>query len=621
MIAVENLSKSFGEQVLFENISFRINRGERVGVVGRNGHGKTTLFRLVAGLETPDSGRITMPRNYHISYVEQEIHFTEETVLKEASKGLPPDASDQSWRVEKILAGLGFEKEDFARNPFELSAGHQVRLNLVKVLLSDFNLLLLDEPNNYLDITSIRWLSRFLLGWSGELMLITHDRSFMDRVVTHILGIHRRKVRKIPGDTGKYYGQIAQDEETYEKTRIHDERKRKEIELYINRFRAKARLANLVQSRIKTLAKMEKREKLEKIQSLDFSFSYKPFHGKYALNVSDLSFSYQSEKSLIKNFSISIGARDRICVVGKNGKGKTTLLKLLAGVLRPDKGEIATPLAVSAGYYEQTNVKGLSDSNTVLEEIASAFPDTNPKLARSICGVMMFEGDAALKKISILSGGEKSRVMFGKLIATPINLLILDEPDNHLDMESADALLAAIDNFEGAVVLVTHDELFLNALSERLIVFQNSEVTVYEGDYQRFLDKVGWKEEEQRPREKTEEAKKEAQEKLSKKEMRKLRSAALAERSRVLKPLEKRMAEIEQAVEQDEEELTRMNEEIVEASRLHQAAKIQELSKSIHRTKENIDLLFAELEKVSGEFEEKKSHFERELQALNEADD
>jgi len=619
MIAVENLSKSYAEQVLFEEISFRINRKERVGVVGRNGHGKTTLFRLIAGLEIPDSGRITMPKNYRIGYVEQEVAFTEETVLREASKGLPSGAADQQWKVEKILAGLGFEKEDFCRHPAELSAGHQVRLNLVKVLLSDFNLLLLDEPNNYLDITSIRWLSRFLLSWPGELMLITHDRSFMDRVVTHILGIHRRKVRKIAGDTGKYYSQIAQDEETYEKTRTNDERKRKEIEIFINRFRAKARLANLVQSRIKTLSKMEKRERLEKIQALDFSFRNKPFHGKYVMNVSDISFSYNQENPLIKNFSISIGARDRVCVVGKNGKGKTTLLKLMAGALQPKEGEISCPLSVSIGYYEQTNVAGLSDSRTVLEEIASALPDADPKNARSICGVMMFEGGAALKRTGVLSGGEKSRVMFGKLIATPINLLLLDEPTNHFDMESSDALLAAIDNFEGALVLVTHNEMFLHALAERLVIFQNDEVLVYEGDYQRFLEKVGWKDEEEKPQKKQEEeVKREAKEKLGKKELRRLRSLILSERARVLKPLEERISEIEQAIERDEQEFSRMNTEIVEASRLHQSLKIIELSKSIHCAKEDIDLLFDELERVTVEYEKQKSRFEKELLALSE---
>ena len=285
MIIVDNLSKSYGKQGLFDSISFKVNRKERVGVVGRNGHGKTTLFRMITGEEEPDAGTITKPRKYRIGYVEQRLRFSEPTVLDEAAKALPHDAHNEIWRVEKVLSGLGFAAADLEKRPTELSGGYQVRLNLAKVLVGDFQMLLLDEPSNYLDITSIRWLERFLPAWPGELLLITHDRSFMDNVVTHVLGIHRRKVRKVQGDTGKYYEQIAAEEEIYEKTRINDERKMKEMDLFITRFRAKARLGGLVQSRIKSLEKMEKRDKLETIKTLEFAFAEKPSFHKYALDV------------------------------------------------------------------------------------------------------------------------------------------------------------------------------------------------------------------------------------------------------------------------------------------------------------------------------------------------
>ena len=272
MINIENLTKSFGGHTLFESVSFRLNPRERLGLVGRNGHGKTTLFKLIAGEELSDSGSISIPKNYRISYVRQDLNFTLDTALKECMTGLGEEERDHYWKVEKILAGLGFSKEDFKRHPSEFSGGFQVRLNLAKALASDPDLLLLDEPTNYLDITSIRWIERFLLNWPHEVMLITHNRSFMDNLVTHIIGINRKKLRKIAGDTEKYYNQIAQEEEIYEKTRLKDERRQKEIRQFITRFRAKARLANMVQSRVKTLAKTEKREKLEKIKTLDFSF-------------------------------------------------------------------------------------------------------------------------------------------------------------------------------------------------------------------------------------------------------------------------------------------------------------------------------------------------------------
>ncbi len=420
--------------------------------------------------------------------------------FKKPALSLPRDQRGDLWRVEKILAGLGFGAADRIKSPAELSGGFQVRLNLAKVLLADYNLLLLDEPNNYLDITSIRWLEKFLVAWPGELMLITHDRSFMDKVVTHTLAIHRRKVKKIEGDTGKLYGQIALEEETYEKTRINDERRRKEIENFIAKFRASARLQGLVESRKKTLAKMGRKDKLESLPSLDFAFSRKPFHGKYVLNIDDLTFGYDPAAPLIKDFTLSIGSRDRVFIIGPNGRGKTTFLKLLAGRLEPQAGTAVSPMAVTAGYFEQTNVQSLVPQNTVLEEIQNADVSIEPAKARFLAGMMMFEDDDALKKIAVLSGGEKSRVLLAKLIATPVNLLLLDEPTNHLDMDSSDALLAALDEFDGAVIMVTHNEMFLDALAERLIVFQDDGLSVYEGSYERFLERVGWSSEREKGR-------------------------------------------------------------------------------------------------------------------------
>ncbi|HSO18698.1 MAG TPA: ABC-F family ATP-binding cassette domain-containing protein, partial [Desulfosarcina sp.] len=492
MISIDNVHKSFGGRVLFDGVSFKINAKERVGLVGRNGHGKSTLFRIIVGKEGYDEGAVTMPKGYRIGYVEQHIRFTESTVLAEGMRGLTAAERDHHWKVEKILAGLGFSDGDMVRSPHDFSGGFQVRLNLAKVLVSEPDLLLLDEPTNYLDITSIRWIENFLSAWPHELMLITHDRGFMDKLVTHTVGIHRKKARKIPGNTEKYYEQIAQDEEIYEKTRLNDERREKEIRLFISRFRAKARLANMVQSRVKTLAKMEKKDKLEKIKGLEFSFRSKPYKAKQVLTADDLSFGWGAQKPLFTGLSFSMQAGERICIVGKNGKGKTTLLKVLAGRLDPATGSVVYNPQVEAGLFEQTNVQSLVDSRTVEEEILYAQPDVDRQKARNICGAMMFEGDNALKKIGVLSGGEKSRVMLGKLLVTPVNLHMLDEPTNHLDMDACDALLAAIDNFEGALIMVTHNEMFLHALADRLIVFDDLGAQVFDGGYQEFLEKGGW---------------------------------------------------------------------------------------------------------------------------------
>lgn len=616
MISVDNLSKSYSTQRLFDNISFTVNSRERIGVVGRNGHGKTTLFRLITGEEHPDEGSIVVPRHYRIGYVKQQLDFVEDTLLKECMRGLQEHEKDHYWKAEKILAGLGFSVEDNHRHPGEFSGGYQVRLNLAKILVSEPDMLLLDEPTNYLDILSIRWIERFLLNWPGELFLISHDRSFMDRLVTHIIGIHRRKVRKIPGNTGKYYSLIAREEEIYEKTRINDERKRKEVEQFINRFRAKARLANLVQSRIKTLEKKEKREKLENIKDLDFYFNYSPFNGKQVMSVSDLSFSYDPTKKLINDFSITIGARDRIFIIGQNGKGKTTLLKLLAQVLRPVEGEINVHPNIRMGFYEQTNVQSLADKKTVEDEILGANPDIDRQQARNICGAMMFEGDDALKKIEVLSGGEKSRVMLGKILAAPVNLLLLDEPTNHLDMESCDALLTAIDNFDGAVIIVTHNEMFLHALAERLIIFQNN-ISVFEGSYSDFLEKNGWDNEDESPG-RDAAGSEEKSPRKNKKDIRRIRSGIIKERSSVLKPIEEKIKETESGISVNETELKRLNESMVEASHEQDGNRIKDVSQSIARCKLAIDDLFDLLESLTVEFESKSDYYQKELEKLDD---
>ena len=619
MIAVENLTKSFGKQVLFERVSFAINHRERVGLVGRNGHGKTTLLRLIAGDEDSNEGTISIPKQYRIGYVRQHLEFSEDTVLKEGAKGLIEGEEDNTWKVEKILAGLGFSHDDMHRSPGEFSGGHQVRLNLAKVLASEPDLLLLDEPTNYLDITSIRWIERFLVSWPHELILVTHDRSFMDRVITHTLGIHRRNVRKIRGDTEKFYSQIAQDEEVYEKTRIKDERRRKDAELYISRFRAKARLASLVQSRIKALDKMERRNKLESLKTLDFSFRVKPYHGKYVMDVRNVSFSYDTHTPLIRRLSFVLGAHDRVCVVGKNGKGKTTLLRLLAGTLQPQEGEIAYNHGVTSGFFEQTNISTLADDRTVEEEILCANPEIDRQMARGICGAMMFEGNDALKKIQVISGGEKSRVMLGKLLVTPVNLLLLDEPTNHLDMESNDALVAAIHAFDGAVAMVTHNEMFLHALAERLIVFDDDNCYVFEGSYQEFLEKTGWEDEKtsDKPEGKVSKQSK-PEDKPTKKDLRRRRSEIITLRGKELRPLEERISAVENEIECHENNLKECHTQMEVASHEQNVPRIVELSQSIHNSEVAITKLFDELEQLTMTFDEKSSQFQARLQEIDE---
>jgi len=610
MITVQNLAKRFGNTVLFEDVTFTIGNKEKVGLVGRNGLGKTTLLKIIAGIEQPDEGSVAIPRHYTIGYMSQQLHFTKPIVRDEALSLLPESEQHEYWRAEKILSGLGFDTSDMLKRVPELSGGFQVRLQLAKTLILNPDMLLLDEPTNYLDITSIRWLARFLQNWPGELVLITHDRGFMDSIVTHTLGIHRNRIKKIKGNTQQFYEQIALEEEIYEKTRINDERRKKEIEEFISRFRAKARLANLVQSRIKTIEKMQKREKLVPLKNLDFEFRYKPITAKYVVQVDSISFSYD-EKPLINNLSFSVAAGDRICIIGPNGKGKTTLCKLLAGSLQPQSGTITTALGVETGYFEQTNISTLNPNATIEDEIAYSDPDNNKQRARNICGSLLFEGDDALKPVSVLSGGEKSRVLLGKILVKPINLLILDEPSNHLDMEACDALLTAIDSFEGAVILVTHNELFLRAIAQRLIIFQNNTISIFEGDYERFLEKVGWDSEADTHRAGPTG---EAEPRLNKKELRRIRSQLLQEKQSECKPLQERIEHIENEIMHYDNLLKQYNADIVIASQLQKSSEIQRLSIEINKLEKTLSSLYDELEDLMELHEEKNRHYDRLIQ-------
>ncbi|MDT8380005.1 MAG: ABC-F family ATP-binding cassette domain-containing protein [Desulfotignum sp.] len=610
MLSIESIVKGFGDQMLLEDASLQINPGERVGLVGRNGHGKTTLLNMIAGLDHPDDGKITYPTGYRLGILPQKIQFSHPTVRDEAMIGLPTHERDHYWKAEKILAGLGFSVSDLDRDPLLFSGGFQVRLNLAKVLVAEPDLLILDEPTNYLDITSIRWITQFLTAWPREVLLVTHDRGFMDHVVTHIAGIHRCKIRKIAGNTAKYYDQVAQDEDVYEKTRQNEEKRKKEIETFITRFRAKARLASMVQSRIKTLEKQQSREKLEKLKNLTFSFNYLPFAGKQMLRVEKLTFGYTPDHPLITDFSLTVQPGDRIGIIGRNGKGKTTLVKLLNQQLDPVSGTVTYNPGVSAGYFEQTNVSTLNDNQTIEETLIDAHPDFDRQAARNICGAMMFEKDDALKKIGVLSGGEKSRVMLGKLLLSPLNLLMLDEPSNHLDIEACDAFVEALDAFEGAVILVTHNEMFLHALANRLVVFKQEQIHLFEGSYQEFLDKDGW---EESTRTNGVESRTQG---LSKKALRQKKSEIIADRSRVLGPIQKKISGIEDAIEACETQIKTVNASLMTASQNGDGQAIQTLSKQLADLESREEALFLELETETRKLESKNQPFETQLKEL-----
>ncbi len=610
MIQAKNLSKHFGTQDLFDNVGFQLGPRERVGLVGRNGSGKSTLFKLILKELSPDSGEITIPKGYRLGALEQHIHFTKPTVLEECVQVLNPE-DFLEHEAEKILFGLGFSDEDLQKDPKSFSGGYQIRINLTKVLLQAPNLLLLDEPTNYLDIVSMRWLKSFLKNFPGEIMLITHDREFMDDVVTHTMGLHRQQLKKIKGDTAKFYEQIIQEEEMYEKTRENLDKKRKEMEAFVERFKAKASKAAQAQSRMKALEKMSTMDKLADVDSLGFRFRFVECPGKQIAEVKSLSFSYPDKPDdiLFHNLSFPINREDRIGIIGKNGKGKSTLLNVIGGNLSPNTGKVSFHPSAQVGHFGQTNINRLSMEHTIAEEIQAENSELSISGVRNICGTMMFEGDLAKKKIKVLSGGERARVLLGKILAKPANLLLLDEPTNHLDMESIESLTEEIGNFPGAVVIVTHSEIMLRNLATKLVIFHNGTAEFFNGNYDDFLEKIGWESEETKPN-------KTLKRKLTEKEIKQRKAEISIERAKLTKPIKEEIEKLENEITKNEDLLSRINGELEKATVTNDTAKLTDYAHAVGKLNQMIDNLFEKLANSNESLEYTNNRFDKELDSL-----
>lgn len=614
MIQFQEVGKEFANRILFSDVTFSVNRGERVGLVGRNGHGKSTLLKMITKDISYDYGQIIIPKGYRIGILTQHLQFSEKTVLAECKKVLSAEEKFDMYKVEAMLMGVGLEEKFWRRDPNSLSGGQQIRINLTKLLLGNFDMLLLDEPTNYLDILSMRWLAKFLKRFAGEVILITHDRDFMANVVTHTMGIHRNRLLKVEGGPSQYLATIAEQERIYESTRVNQERKRKDIEEFVTKFRAKARQASLAQSRQKMLEKMDDVAKLDHVQTLNFRFNYADFQAKTLMSVKDLSFGYEKGHPLFHQLSFHVNKKDRIAVIGGNGKGKSTLLNVLTKSLIPWTGDINTHHNTQIGHFGQTNIDRLSSGMTIAQEIQAENDKLTFTQVRDICGTMMFSGNDADKKIEHLSGGEKSRVLLGKILAKKTNLLILDEPTNHLDQESIEVLVEELKNFEGALIIVTHSEHILRELATKLVIFRKSGAEEFIGGYDDFLNRIGWEEEggeeqEQGPSSADGPS-------LSWKEQKQRRSELIKERSKLLKPINRRIEEIEGEIEAWEAMEEKANQDLITASNEQNSAKIQESSKLLSQAKDSIENLFAELETKSMQRDELAEEYEKLLSDL-----
>lgn len=532
MIHIDSISKQHGKQLLFVEASAVINRGEKVGLVGPNGAGKTTIFRMIMRQEAPDDGEVRVEKGLSLGYFSQDVgEMAGRSVVAETMNGAGPiseiaaelqaleaalcdpaeaeqmerhlarygevqarfeelDGYGLDARAREILAGLGFAQELMDGDVGRLSGGWKMRVALARILLLAPDVLLLDEPTNHLDLESILWLERYLLDFPGALVMTCHDRAFMNRVARKILEIDGGELTTYSGNYDFYEQQRAIAEAQHQAQYERQQAMLAKEMRFVERFKAHAAKAAQVQSRVKKLDKIDKVEPPRRRHRLSFEFRKAPRSGNDVVKLSAVGKAY-GPRVVYKNFDLMIRRQERWCVMGENGAGKSTLLKMIAGQTTPDSGSLSLGAAVKMGYFAQHAMDLLGGSGTVLDTLMGAFPTASVGQLKALAGAFGFTGDDAEKKITVLSGGEKARVVLAMMLYDPPNLLVLDEPTNHLDMATKEMLIEALTNFEGTMVFVSHDRHFLAALSNRVLELGSGPPHLYGGGYSEYVAQTG----------------------------------------------------------------------------------------------------------------------------------
>ncbi|MCZ0704188.1 ATP-binding cassette subfamily F protein 3 [Natronobacillus azotifigens] len=535
LMQVNNLVKRFGAETILENIKLEIQSNDRIAIVGRNGAGKSTLLKIMAGVLSFDEGEIHRPKDVSLGYLDQNTGLeTSETIwaemlevfsdLIEEEKALrsleeqmgDPSIIDDETRYQQllnqydtrqqafkvnggyqyeaeirtVLNGLHFTNYDFATSISELSGGQKTRLALGKLLLAKPDILILDEPTNHLDIETLTWLENYLNNYAGAVVIVSHDRYFLDKTIQTVYEISRQRSKKYHGNYSKYLEQKALDYEREQKMFEKQQSEIKKLEDFVQKNLARASTTKRAQSRRKQLEKIDRLDRPKGDESsASFSFQINKRSGNDVLKIDQLAFRYPDDnQTIFSNISFSVTKGERIALVGPNGVGKTTLLKTIIGDLSPASGSLTIGTNVQIGYYDQEQAK-LHSTKTVLMELWDEYPSVNEKDIRTVLGNFLFSGDDVLKPVSALSGGEKARLALAKLMMEKANLLILDEPTNHLDLDSKEVLEAALLGFPGTIIFVSHDRYFINEIATQVIEQQATEATVYLGDYDYYVEK------------------------------------------------------------------------------------------------------------------------------------
>jgi len=642
MISISNLSLYFGGQDVFDNIFLTVNKGDKIGLVGKNGAGKTTLLNLFANKTTPNSGDVAIPKGLKIGYLTQDLDFKDGySVIDETKKAFEEinvlqkeidllnhdlenrmdyesdsymsiinqlhekkeefqikGGKDLQATMSQVLLGLGFMQSDFERGTNEFSGGWRMRIELAKILLQKPDIMLLDEPTNHLDIESIIWLENWLKKFNGALVLVSHDRKFLDSVTNRTVEIAFRKLNDYKAAYSKYVTLRKDRIEKQIQAKKNQDKFIEETKVLINKFRAKKNKAAFAQTLIKKLDKLERIEvEEEDVAKMNFKFPPAPHSGKVSLIVKDVSKNYE-DLQVVKDVNLEVVKGEKIAFVGKNGEGKTTLAKVIVGEI-DFAGDVKLGHRINIGYYAQNQSDFLDEDKSVLQCIQDAAnTETSPKV-RDILGSFLFSNDDVDKKIKVLSGGERARVALCKLLLEPINLLIMDEPTNHLDMISKDILKRALKSYDGTLILVSHDRDFLQGLTERVYEFKNKNIKEYIGDINNFLierDLLDFKQLERSEKKEIKKDKKQEQLSYQKKK----------EDAREKRRLKNRISKFEKQIDRLEKELQKLDEQLADPEQFQKLSKEKDFFEKYEQNQKRLKQMIQDWESTLEQLEHKK---------------
>jgi ATP-binding cassette subfamily F protein 3 len=640
LLIAQGLSLSYGRKTLFEDEGFVLGYGDRVGLVGANGTGKSSLLKILAGAQEGDAGRVQVTRGARVGYLPQEIVALPSGTVVEAVLSSVPGRDELASRLagvekslheaveegkqlslaeslarlheeldhfeerhgrhhaERILAGLGFSPADLDKPTGALSGGWRMRAALAALLLQDPDLLLLDEPTNHLDVPSLAWFDAFLRGCRKALVLISHDRDFLNRHINRVLALEVEGLRSYPGNYEAYREARAAEVELLTAKAERQEQRRAELQAFIDRFGAKASKARQAQSRQKQLDKMEVVQTLKERERVHFRFPEAPRSGREVAELLAVTKRYGAQR-VYEDLSVRVERGQRIGIIGANGAGKSTLLKLLAGDLAPDSGEVLLGQNVHLGYYAQHHAEALDRRASVLEAAAQVAPEKTQAELRSALGAFLFSGDDVDKKVGVLSGGERARVALARLLLVPVNFLLMDEPTNHLDLDSSELLIDALKGYQGTLLFVSHHGRFVNELATSLWDVRDGRVEVHPGNLEDYLDR--------KRREATDgrgqggEATTVERSKAGERDRKRAEAEARQKKSVLTGPLKKEIAALETRIGVLEGDQKQLEGEMARPDLYDDFAKAREMTESHHRQKQELEALYLRWEEAQGE--------------------